>query len=68
MLQTSPLSVGPGQEHYARAIWTLFLLILGACNLGIQIKDLYTYVWKNLNFLYIMIKGHKSREISIMKP
>ena len=40
--------------------------ILGACNLGVKIKDLRMYVWrKNLNSLLIMINGCKSVEMPL---
>ena len=45
------------------------LSFLGACNLGAQIEDMYTYVWKkNLNSLWIMMtgNGYNSPEIPIL--
>ena len=40
--------------------------ILGAFNLGAQIKDLRTYVWsKNLTFLEIMRNGCNSPDITL---
>ena len=41
-----------GRQALIQSNLDIVLLISGACNLGAQIKDLNTYVWKkNLNYL-----------------
>lgn len=68
MICAKDITLGFEHEPLLLSNLNINLLILGACNLGVQIK-MCTEMWKKiLNALQIMINGCNSPKISFMRP